>query len=113
MHAVMVESRRLWAGSDLSDLVTEDTEAWESTLLLALVLGNIDNWSRAGALGLWRAEHSFVGLKLELESTVTVCEEIVLGLGGAQLLLGGLILLLEGGDQLLELHAADLRLQLL
>lgn len=42
MHAVMVESRCLWSGSDLTDLVTEDAEAWESALLLALVLGDID-----------------------------------------------------------------------
>lgn len=55
----------------------------------------------------------FVGLELELEGLVTLLQQLVLVLGGLELLLGGLILLLEVGYQLLELHAADLRLQLL
>lgn len=53
-----------------------------------------------------------VGFELELEGTVALCQELVLGLCSAELRLGGLVLLLERVDQLLQLHAADLGLQL-
>lgn len=94
------------------DLIAEDAQAWQGPLL-ALVLGDIDQRPRAVGLGLGRAEHLLVGLELELKGAVAVGQGLVLGLGCAKLLLGGLILLLERVDQLLQLHAADLRLQLL
>ena len=95
-----------------ADLVAEDSQARQS-LLLTLVLGHIDQRPGAGGLGLGRTEHLLVGLELELQSAVAVRQQLVLGLDGPELLLAGLVLLLEGGDQLLQLHAADLGLQLL
>lgn len=95
-----------------TDLIAEDSQTRKG-LLLALVLRDFDQWARAAALGLGGAEHLLVGLELELEGSVAVCQELVLGLCGAELGLGRLVLLLEGGDQLLQLHAANLRLQLL
>lgn len=88
-------------------------EAGKAILLLALVLRELQDWARAGALGLWTTEHLLVRLELEVKGTVAVSKHFVLGLCGLELLLGSLILLLQGGDQLLQLHAADLRLQLL
>lgn len=102
-HGVMVAS---------CDLIAEHAQAWEGSLL-ALMLGDIEQGSRAAGLGLGRAEHLFVGLELELEGAVAVGQDFILGFGGAELLLRGLVLLLQSVDQLLQLHAADLRLQFL
>lgn len=94
------------------DLITHNSQAWERPLL-TLVFGDVNQRSGAAGLGLGRAEHLFVGFELELESAVAVCQHVVLGLGSSELLLGSLVLLLQRGDQLLQLHAANLRLQLL
>lgn len=94
------------------DLITEDSEARES-FLLALVLRDVDEGRGGCGFGLGRTEHLLVRLELELKGTVAVCQKLVLSLGSAQLLLRGLVLLLKVGDQLLQLHATDLRLKLL
>lgn len=94
------------------DLITEDSQSGEG-LLLALVLGDVDERRGRCTFGLGRAEHLLVGLELEFEGAVAVCEKLVLGLSSAQLLLCCLVLLLKVGDQLLQLHATDLGLQLL
>lgn len=80
-----------------SDLITEDPEAWEG-FLLTLVLGDVNQRPWGDGLCLGRAEHLLVGLELELESAVTVCKQLVLGLCGPQLLLRCLVLLLQVGD---------------
>lgn len=53
-----------------------------------------------------------MGLQLELEDAVAFFERLLLLPRCLELLLGGLVLLLQAGDQLLELHAAELGLQL-
>lgn len=82
-------------GDASADLIAEDAQTREG-LLLALVLWDL-NQRRGGSFGLGRAEHLFVGFELEFEGAVAIGQEVVFGLGGAQLLLGGLVLLLEGG----------------
>lgn len=58
-------------GRDISaNLVAEDAQAWQG-FLLALVLGDLDE-GRSCGFGLGGAEHLLVGLELELEGAVTV-----------------------------------------
>lgn len=51
--------------------VTENAEA-RKPLLLALVLGDIDQGAWAGSFGLGGAEHLLVGLELKLKGTVAI-----------------------------------------
>lgn len=79
------------------DLIAEDSETGQG-FLLALVLGDIDKGCWGCCFRFGRAEHLLVGLELEFKGAVAVCEKLVLGLCGSQLLLRVLVLLLEVGD---------------
>lgn len=95
MVAEVALSRCVYLGGICcSNLIAENSQAGEG-FLLAFVFGDINQGLGGGGFSLGRAEHLLVGLELELEGTVAVCERLVLGLSGAQLLLRCLVLLLE------------------
>jgi len=108
-----VKARSLGAAS--SDLIAEDAQAWEQVLRFVVVGGVSVGSGHLGAVGLalGDAEDILVSLELVLKSLVALLQQLLLLLGGLELCLYALVLLLETGDQLLELHAADLWLELL
>lgn len=67
---------------------------------------------RAGDFAFGGSEDMLVGLQLEFEKPRAVLKRLLLLLRRLQFLLGGLVLVLQAGNQPLELHATDLWLQL-
>lgn len=111
-----VKTRRLGAIAS-ADLSTEDTQAGQHVLGLAGSSGGVCGMGRqhlrATGLALWQAEDMLIGLELEFQCLVALFQHLLLVLEGLDLRLHALVLLLEIGHQLLQLHAADLGLQLL
>ena len=114
-----VKARRLGATAS-ADLSTEDTQAGQHVLGLAGgggggggVCGMGRQHLRATGLALWQAEDMLIGLELEFQCLVALFQYLLLVLESLDLRLHALVLLLEIGHQLLQLHAADLGLQLL
>lgn len=110
-----IKARSLGAAG--GDLIAEDTQAWEQVLrLVAVVGGGVRVRSEhLGAVGLalGDTEDVLVGPELVLKCLVVLLKHLLLLLDGLELCLHSLVILLEAGDQLLELHAADLWLELL
>lgn len=94
-----------------TDLIAKDAQAGQH--MARLVVGQRRQRLGRGMLRLGRSEHVLVGLQLDLEGLAALLEHLVLLLHGLHLLLGQLVLLLQVGHQLLELHATQLRLELL
>lgn len=109
-----VKSRSLGAAG--GNLIAKNAQAREEVLRLVDVGGGVRVGSEhLGTVGLalGDTEDILVSLELVLESLVALLEQLLLVLDGLELCLHALVLLLEAGDQLLELHAADLWLELL
>ena len=112
-----VKARRLGTVAG-GDFTAEDTQAGEHVLGLVAgggggVRGMGRQHLRAAGLALRPAENMFKGLELEFQGLVALFQHLLLVLESLDLRLHALVLLLEVGHQLLQLHAADLRLQLL